>query len=743
MKKSIKVLLALFGIFIILLIFCLSFYLVTTAKYNLDESKIVNLNSTVEYYDINGKFIEEQSGGVAVTEIKELSNHVKNAFISIEDKRFYNHKGVDFRGLARASVNNLKSHSFKQGASTISQQLIKNTHLSNEKTLKRKLVEFKLARQLEKKYNKDEILEKYLNTIYFGDGCYGITDASMHYFGISADKLTLNQSAMLAGIIKAPSTYSPFNNQEKCFNRKDLVLSEMYNQGYITKEQLDSNYKVNPILKENSNGDVYDYVYLVKKQLSDFFDKSAYQMKNVKIYTYFNPEKQQIINENFNNYDLGTDKSIILTDNSNKIIAYKSTCGEIKRQLGSVIKPLLVYAPALENNLVHNCTIIDDEKIDINGYTPSNVNDKYYGKVSVRYSLSKSLNTCAVKLLNYVKVENALPYLEKVGINYGQNDKSLALALGSSENGFTLKEITTAYNVFNDYGNYTLPSCVDKIITENGRILFKEYNQKTKVFSDDTVELINDSLKDCIEYGTSKNLKCNLSNIRAKTGTAGNKNGNTDAYSISYNPNYVLGVWYGNKTNKLMENKVSGGTYPTLTASTIWNDLQKRGLTDDAPFDKSENIVELNIDKISYEKDNKIEIADDIAPERYILKEKFRKNNAPIDKSKRFISPTIETPQISINNNIISIRLCQTQLYNFIVFKEFNGIKRKIFDTKYQSFNNCIFDQEILPNTLYSYSVVPYYEKDGIIYNGNPVYLNKIKTDNFLLQDTWWDKDVN
>jgi membrane carboxypeptidase/penicillin-binding protein PbpC len=288
-----------------------------------------------------------------------------------------------------------------------------------------------------------------------------------------------------------------------------------------------------------------------------------------------------------------------------------------------------------------------------------------------------------------------------------------------------------------------MPSCVEKIVTENGRILYENNSEKVKVFSDDTVELINDSLKDCIEYGTSKNLNCNLSNLRAKTGTSGTKNGNTDAYSISFNPQYTLGVWYGNKTNKLMENSISGGTYPTLTASSIWNELYVNSFTNNQPFNKSENITELDIDKISYENENTIELADDIAPNRYTVKEKFRKSNIPTIKSSRFSSPSIETPQISINNNIISIRLCQTQLYNFEIYKEFNGINRLFFDTKYQSFNSCIFDHDIIPNTLYSYTVIPYYEKDGIKYNGIPVQLNKIKTCPFLSSDNWWDKDVN
>ena len=237
MKKSIKLFLLIVSS-IILIITCISLSITYQLKdVNLIEKKLINLEQKITYFDHTGQVFAEESGDTIITKSKNIPSYTKNAFIAIEDKRFYNHNGVDYHGVMRAVFNNVKSLSLKEGASTISQQLIKNTHLSHEKTFKRKLKELKLTKQLERKFSKEEILEKYLNTIYFGGNCYGITAAAMHYFDKTPENLNLNESATLAAIIKAPSLYSPITNYEKCFNRKKLVLKEMFNQNYISKTE--------------------------------------------------------------------------------------------------------------------------------------------------------------------------------------------------------------------------------------------------------------------------------------------------------------------------------------------------------------------------------------------------------------------------------------------------------------------------------------------------------------------------
>ncbi len=215
MKKVFKVFLLTIGVFILLLISGYFFYYSLTYNAKIDENKLISLARSIVYYYESGEKMEETSNNTKVISIDELNNYTINAFVAVEDKRFYEHNGIDFKRLLSATINNVKSLSFKEGASTITQQLIKNTHLSSKKTITRKLTEINLAKKLEKKYSKKQILEMYLNTIYFGDNCYGITAASEHYFNKSPKDLSVNESAVLAGIIKAPSHYSPFVDEEK------------------------------------------------------------------------------------------------------------------------------------------------------------------------------------------------------------------------------------------------------------------------------------------------------------------------------------------------------------------------------------------------------------------------------------------------------------------------------------------------------------------------------------------------
>ncbi len=237
MKKLLKFFLiftSALGVLLLSIVICA---VCVTAGYSLDAAKLIDTEYTAEFYDKNGREISAFSGENLVSEKEDIPSYVKNAFVAVEDKRFYSHKGVDLKALARAAFNNIKSFSFKEGASTISQQLIKNTHLTNEKTIRRKLIEFKLTRQLEKMFTKEEILEMYLNTIYFGKNSYGITAAAKNYFNKNVGELTLGEAAALAGVVKAPSAYSPANDIGKCKERRNLVLKLMKEQNMISESE--------------------------------------------------------------------------------------------------------------------------------------------------------------------------------------------------------------------------------------------------------------------------------------------------------------------------------------------------------------------------------------------------------------------------------------------------------------------------------------------------------------------------
>ena len=739
MKKGLKItLLILVAILIVFLSF-LVYVMAVTATASIDQTKLINLNRSVCYYDYNGNQIDESKANNDITTIDKIPKHVIDAFISIEDKRFYQHHGVDYRGLFRATFNNIKSFSFKEGASTISQQLIKNTHLSNEKTLSRKFVEMKLAKDLEKMYTKDEIMEKYLNTIYFGDQCFGITKASIHYFNKSPSELTIAEGASLAGLIKAPSNYSPTNNYEKCNERKNVVLTEMYNQGYIT--QIDYEIAKNQVvISENNNvTNTKNCIDLIKAETNELIEKNLKSSENFNVYTYFDGEMQKALEDNLIEYVDNYSVKAILIDKNSNVVAYFANCKDYRRQIGSLIKPLLCYAPAIENNIVDSFSIINDEKTDFNGYMPSNYKDSYYGNISVKTSLTRSSNVCAVKLLNYVGIDKAKSYLSRTSIPIADEDDSLVIALGNTINGATIKEICESYSLFLNDGEFISSSSYNLVTDNTGKTINKAEKTTKRVFGEDTVCLINDMLNETAKTGTAKKLS-NSVDLCAKTGTVGTKNGNTDAYCISYNKDYCMCVWFGSKTDELMPNSITGGSLPCEASKNIWNLIYSSRPIVDA-FTISNSVERIYLDKISY--DNlSVELADDITPKRYVKEVLCAKDRIPTVRSNRFSSPELTNAKISKKNNEILIRLCLTEYYDAKVFKTHNGKKTAILDTKYLNDKSLVKD---IMNSSgeYEYSVIPYYFDGKTEHLGKEIYFPKIMNSNNLINGNWWDKEFN
>lgn len=723
--------------FSLILLACATFLLIT-AGVGIDNDKLVKVEGGFEFYDSAGTLLSERVGGNSVTSCEKIPDHVKNAFVAIEDKRFYKHGGVDFKALFRAAANNARSLSLKEGGSTITQQLIKNTHLSGEKTFKRKLSEMRLAVELEKRYDKNEILEKYLNTIYFGSGAYGITDASRIYFDKKPEDLSVNEAAVLAATIKAPALYSPFISKEKCEKRKNLVLSEMFSQGYIEKNEYDESTASFPklCLHGDAKGE-YDYLYLASKEASASFGSGEYYGGRKKIYTAFEKDKQEAIESALKKDSSPCEKSAIMINSEGYIVAYYSTVAEAKGQAGSALKPIAVYAPAIETGAVTEATPILDEKTDFNGYSPSNYNDMYYGYVSVKESLAKSLNACAVKILNYVGVENSKKYLEKTGIKLSDGDDSLCLALGCTEKGIDFKNLVAAYGVFLSGGSYNPPS----FIVNNFKKSKKRSDAfcKQEVFSRGTCDVMNEMLSYTVKNGTAKKLSFLNFPIYAKTGTVGNKEGNTDAYCISYTSEYVLGIRYGNTQENLMQNRITGGTYPTERAAEIWEKVYRTRKPKE--IEKSDESVILRLDKISYDTDKVLEIADKNAPERFVFEGLFTKNNVPLINSERFSSPKLESGNLSVVNKGICIRLCLTYLYDAVVYRADGKNKRAIFDVKGSLNEISLLDEDVSEGKTYEYFVMPYYENDKECFYGKEVYLGKIKTPQTNGVGEWWKDD--
>lgn len=737
MKTTFKiVLIVILSIFIVILSMFL--YLTFSLKnVTLQTDKLIEPNKSISFYSIDDKLILEQSNNVQVVEINKIPKHVLDAFVAIEDKRFYSHNGVDYKGLFRAILSNIKSFSFKEGGSTISQQLIKNTHLSNQKTLDRKISEIKLALELEKKYTKNQILEMYLNTIYFGEGCYGIINASKHYFNKHPSQLTVNEGACLAGIIKSPKTYSPNTNPEQSNKRKNIVLTKMYEQNFIDSKTLNENsntqikVQVSPV-----NG--YGFFHLANKELNSIIENYPYEIKNLKVYTTLENSAQELIENSIKNDFANTDKSAILIDKTGKINGFYSTCGDVYKQVGSLIKPLISYAPAIEKDVVYSCTKILDEKTNFNGYTPSNFNNVYYGNISVKDGLIKSSNVCSAKLLNYVGIYKAKEFVSKTDIPLSVNDNSLCIALGSTEKGAKLSQITSAYTLFINEGYYVKPYTIEKIINQNNRVIYKRNEQKEKIFSDSTVSIINDMLEETAISGTAKKLKHYNIPLCSKTGTVGTSNGNTDAYNISYNSHKILGVWYGKKDNSTMENNVTGGTIPTIYAGEFWSTYYKNKSTPPA-YIKSKNVIEYKIDKKEYLENNAIYLASETSKDIEKIGFLFKKTNVlkTIDYLRK--NPKVINAEISYFNNKISISLCLTERTNFLVYRQDKNIKKLIFDSKNNN-QNFFVDNSVLPNNEYTYIIIPYYLDKDKYYYGSEYVTKKIKTPAVNIND-WWQND--
>ena len=697
------------------------YYLIVTAGVNLEEEKLLDLKSSVEICDDSGASVTNFSGGKTVTEFKDIPQNLINAFIATEDKRFYSHNGVDIRGIARAVFNDIKSFSFKEGASTITQQLIKNTHLSNDKTVNRKLKEIKLALELERRYTKDMILETYLNTVYFGNGCYGVTSACERFFGIRPEELSLAQCAALAGTVKAPSRYSPASSLEKNNERKNVVLKSMKEQNYITDSEYKNAVSETVTSIKDGNDTEKTYFSLVLKEIDGILGDFPYDKGKIKVYTFYSPVLQHGLDEiEESEYDF----KLLITDKENRIMAYRATVTDGNRQTGSTLKPLCVYAPAIETDSLDICTPVLDEKVNIGGYSPSNYKDLYYGYVSAKESLAKSLNSVAVKILDSVGVNRALSYLKNTDIPVTDKEE-LCAALGVTKKGADFISISCAYSLFMNNGYYVTPKTVKRIETEKGT-LYRYVKEEKKVFGADTCFLISEMLKETVKTGTAKKLAHIDQPVCAKTGTVGTSSGNTDAYCVSYDGNYTVSAWSGSKSG-LMPNSVAGGTLPARNVSTIREHMITNGFNG-RDIAKPPTVLLADIDRISYQKDKAVLLADKNSPKRYVLSEYFKISRLPVLRSDRFSSPSFISATAENGENTVTIRIKAEEYCDYAVYKNVMGKpKTLIYDSGVSGKTDEITDADISDGLFCVYSAIPYVTgKNGVI-KGEEIFFPEFK----------------
>lgn len=742
MKLIRKLLWFIFLILIALALIAVGYYFAVTKDAVLSPEKLALSDKTFTLYDHSGARIEHTALTFQQSVcISDVPKETQVAFIGVEDKHFYSHDGFDVKRIVKAAINNLRSRSFKEGASTISQQLIKNTHLSQEKTFSRKLREWKLTRALERAYSKDEILEKYLNVIYFGHNCFGLQSAARFYFDKEPSELDLADSAILAGLVRSPNNYSPFKNAEKCEKRKESVLRLLFKNGNITKTQMQEALEKPLPLSPHKNTQDFGYLHFVFDELSSLAEKNGFTVSGkVEIDTYLDLAVQKQLELVADGYG-ETDKTLIVLNNQTRgFKACVSSVGEIRRLTGSLLKPLLVYAPALEENLISPATPILDEKIDYSGYSPNNFDGKFHGYVSARECLAKSLNVPAVKLLNSLGAEKGANYLQKLNLPVERDDLSLAIALGGMKNGYTFRDLIAAYAALPNGGTFSECSFISSVRID-GKPVYAHVIKPQRVFSEETAYLTTDMLCTAAQTGTAKKLRSLPFQIAAKTGTAGTTNGNTDAYALSYTTLDTVGVWLGNATGGFIDH--TGGGLPCnflLQINERLNDLYQAPI---ANFSIPKNVTRLTLDKISYYDTHTLSLADELAPEEYTFQELFKKDAIPLKTSDLFSNPAISPPHLQYENGKVVITFDDrlSKLYRYKIERYDYATHSTLYVGEYiKTFT----DENVDENKNYVYSVIPIYGNR----QGKVITLPTVSTkegerppisDRQILERDWWD----
>jgi penicillin-binding protein 2A len=586
---------------------------------NIDNLKD-QLERSTEIYDENGelasKITANKTEGISIDEIPD---HVKNAVVAIEDHRFYEHNGIDYKGIFRAFYTNLKAGEVKEGGSTITQQLTKTALLESDRTYKRKLEEFFLAREVEKEYSKDEILEMYLNQIYFGHGAWGINKAAQVYFGKEVKDITVAEGAMLAGIINVPSALDPYKHLDKSKNRRDLVLSRMKEHGFIKKDEYRSAVEEKVALygKQQSDPLKGKYPYFVDHVLSEASKRYHIEMDELltggyKIHTTLDQNMQKVAEEVYQNdsiFPKGTsDKmvqsgAVLLDPKTGGIRALIGGRGEhqflgfnratqLKRSPGSTMKPLAVYTPALEEGYEISDEL-KDEKMAFGTYEPSNLGGEYKGEVPMYEAVMKSLNVPTVWLLNEIGVEKGMESLKRFGISLEKEDWNLSIALGGMKYGVSPLDMAGAFAAFANDGERMQSHAIVKIEDAQGKEVAKWKKEKTRVTTKGVADKMTSMLLGVVEYGTGKNAAVHEWEVAGKTGSTqlpieGAENGVKDQWFVGFTPTLVGSVWTGyDKTDA--KNHLT--THSSEGAAIVFQRLMAEALKSQKP--KSFNVEDI------------------------------------------------------------------------------------------------------------------------------------------------------
>jgi penicillin-binding protein 1A len=529
-----------------------------------------------------------EMGGAAVP-LGEMPDYLPNAFIAIEDRRFYDHYGVDPVGLVRALQANLLHRNISQGGSTITQQLAKNFFLSRSRNMMRKLQEVMLSLWLEHKFTKKELLELYLNRVYFGSGAYGVEAASQRYFGKSARNVSLSEAALLAGLVKSPSRLAPTRNYDAAERRGQLVLAAMTDAGLLKTDTAQAAMALGPTIVKSSGGGssnyVADWVMDVLNDLVGLVDE------DIVIDTTIDPglqaaaETAMLDQLTQKGQKFGVEQGALVAmapDGAVRALVGGRNYAEnqfnravaAKRQPGSTFKPF-VYLTALERGLTPQ-TIRDDRPIELNGWRPENFNHEYLGPVTLTHALSSSLNSVAVRLTEELGPANVVSTARRLGVT-SKLDANPSIALGTSE--VSVLEIVSAYAPFANGGLAARPHVVERIrAARDDRTLYaRPKSAPTRVIEARYVAMMNAMMRETVASGTARRADLPIWQVAGKTGTSQDFR---DAWFIGFTSQLVTGVWLGNDDNTPTK-KITGGGLPI----EVWSQFMRTAHAGKTPSD--------------------------------------------------------------------------------------------------------------------------------------------------------------
>lgn len=579
------------------IVVCLSIFLATSIYliYVAKTANVKGLENALErpttIYDKDGDragYLYSQKG--TWVSLDKISPNVADAVLSTEDRNFYHEYGFSIKGMVRALLLNLKnrimgSSDIAGGGSTLTQQLVKNAFLSQEQTISRKAKEIFIAMQVENTYSKKQILAMYLNNAYFGNGVWGIEDASEKYFGVHASQLTVPQAATIAGMLKNPNGYNPKDHPAESRQRRNVVLTLMKDNGKLTQEQMKS-YQDSPMItSDNYQYDSgYRYPYFFDAVIDEAIKKYGLSEEDImnrgyKIYTTLDQNYQSTMQTDFADSSLfpydaddgtraqgasiaidpktGGVTALVGGRNDSHVFRGYNRATQLVRSPGSTIKPLAVYAPALQHGYHYDSMVEDKHKAyGSNKYSPKNATGTYQGKIMLYQALAESKNTTAVWLLNKIGVSEGYRSAEKFGLKLSDSDKNLSLALGGLEKGVSPMTMASAYSAFANEGVKYDAHFIRRIVDASGKTIVDEEDaDSTRVVSEKVANEMTSMMIDVYKNGTGVSAKPYGYTIAGKTGsTQGNgvdpTAADTDRWYIGYTPDVVLATWVGFDSNK-------------------------------------------------------------------------------------------------------------------------------------------------------------------------------------------------